>query len=156
LTTAFYLIYLACCISDFLDGYIARKTNTTNKSGEVLDSIADFIFIAILLVIFVPLLSLERWMLCWVGVIATIRFMAFVIGYVKYRVLPFLHTYGNKITGIALACFPILYHSLGLTVTAFILCGLASLSAIEELFITIRSKELNRNIIGILSKPTSS
>lgn len=50
----FFVVYTMCCLSDVLDGYVARKTKTTSKCGEGLDSVADFVFIAILLVVFIP------------------------------------------------------------------------------------------------------
>jgi CDP-diacylglycerol--glycerol-3-phosphate 3-phosphatidyltransferase len=134
-----------------LDGYIARKTGTTSKLGEILDSVADLVLAAVMLVIFVPLFAWEQWMLYWMGMIASARFLSLAVGYLKYKSLPLLHTYANKATGIALCCFPILYQILGLTVTAAILCGIASLSALEELAINICSRELNRNVTGIFS-----
>jgi len=139
-------VYVLCCISDVLDGYIARKTKTTSKVGEKLDSVADFILVAVMLIIFIPLLVWEQWMLYWICIIALARFLSLAIGFAKYHDLSYLHTYANKITGVALACFPILYQVFGLTITVFILCGIASLSAFEELIITIISKKLNRNI----------
>ncbi len=151
LSALFFLIYFLCCVSDVLDGFIARKTNTTSRFGATLDSIADFVLIAVMLVIFVPLLELEPWMLWWTGIIALVRFASFGIGFAKYHEFAFLHTYANKATGIVCACFPVLYYVFGLTVTTHILCGAASLSALEELTITWRSKELDRNVKGLFS-----
>ena len=149
LSAAFYTVYILCCVSDVLDGYVARKTSTESKLGEALDSIADFALIAVMLIVFIPLLAWEPWMLRWAVAIALIRFTSLGVGLAKYRALAFLHTYANKATGIACACFPILYQALGLTVTSVILCGIASLSALEELIISISSKELDRNIKGL-------
>jgi CDP-diacylglycerol--glycerol-3-phosphate 3-phosphatidyltransferase len=42
-----------------------------------------------------------------------------------------------------------LYQLFGITATAIILCGTASVSALEELIISVSSKELNRNIKGL-------
>jgi len=149
LSVLFFVIYALCCASDILDGYIAKKTNTASKSGEVLDSIADFIFIVIVFVIFIPLLTWDKWAIYWIGSIALIRFMSLGIGFAKYRAVSFLHTYANKFTGIALVCFPILYQVFGMAITVIVLCCVASLSALEELAIIIHSKKLNRNIKGI-------
>jgi len=151
LSILFFVIYALCGISDILDGYIARKTNTSSKPGEILDSIADLIFISIMLIIFIPLLTWDPWMLYWVGVIAFIRFLSLGIGLVKYHTMPFLHTWSNKAAGIVLFCFPLLYYTTGLAVTSFIVCCIASMSAFEELIITIRSKRLNRNVVSIFS-----
>ena len=116
LSISFLVLYALCCISDVLDGYIARKTKTTSKLGEILDSIADFILVVVMLVIFIPLFEWKQWMLYWISIVALIRFLSLVIGYIKYRKLSFLHTYANKVTGIVLAFFPIWYQLFGLGV----------------------------------------
>jgi CDP-diacylglycerol--glycerol-3-phosphate 3-phosphatidyltransferase len=149
LSVLFFVIYALCCASDVLDGYVARKTHSTSKLGATFDSIADFVFIAVVLVIFLPLISFEKWMLYWIAVIACVRFTSLVVGFVKYRALAFLHTYGNKATGIVLACFPVLYQVAGLNRTALIICSAATLSALEELAINLSRKDLNRNCKGI-------
>ena len=41
LSVLFYAIYILCGISDVLDGYIARKSNSVSKSGAFIDSIAS-------------------------------------------------------------------------------------------------------------------
>ena len=52
LSTPFFVVYILCCVSDVIDGYIARKTNTASKIGEILDSVADFVLIAVMRFIF--------------------------------------------------------------------------------------------------------
>ena len=152
LSILFFLVYVLCGASDILDGYIARRTKTTGRLGEALDSIADFIFVGVALVIFVPLLAWERWVPCWIGAIALMRLLSLGVGFVKFRALAFVHTYANKATGAALFCFPLLYRAAGLAVTASVLCCIASLSALEELLIVIRSKELDRNTASLFSR----
>ncbi|HCC34263.1 MAG TPA: CDP-alcohol phosphatidyltransferase [Ruminococcaceae bacterium] len=149
LSVAFYIVYALCCVSDVLDGYIARKTHTVTKLGAMLDSIADFTLITVSLIIFIPLIAWEAWMLWWAGAIALARILSLGLGFAKYHTFAFLHTYANKAAGIVCACFPILYHTLGLTVTAAVLCGTASLSALEELIIIVSSKELDQNTQGL-------
>jgi CDP-diacylglycerol--glycerol-3-phosphate 3-phosphatidyltransferase len=146
LSVIFYVIYGLCCASDILDGYVARKTKTESKRGEILDSIADSILITILLVIFVPILAFEWWMILWIGVVAVIRIISLIAGFVKFRAYASIHTYANKVTGIIMICFPIYLQLFGITATVFVLCSIASISAFEELIIVIRSKILNRNI----------
>lgn len=148
LSALFYVVYAGCGVSDVLDGYIARRTKNTSHFGASLDSVADVIFIGAILCVFLPILQLSWWMICWIGGIAVIRFSSLFTGWVKYRALAFIHTYANKATGLMLFCFPFLYHLFGLTLTVSLLCGLASFSAIEELAINLNSKELSRNTRG--------
>jgi CDP-diacylglycerol--glycerol-3-phosphate 3-phosphatidyltransferase len=149
MTAIFYLIYTLCIISDIIDGPIARRTKTASNFGAFLDSAADLFFIAIVLIIFIPLLAFEAWMLFGVALVIGIRILALSIGFAKYRTLTLLHTYANKGAGLVMACFPIFFGLLGLAIAFTIIFAAASLSALEELIITIRSKELNRNIISL-------
>jgi CDP-diacylglycerol--glycerol-3-phosphate 3-phosphatidyltransferase len=145
-TFLFYICYVLCGFSDMADGYVARKTETCSKRGEILDSIADAVMIAVLLVIMVPIFPWKPWMILWVIAIAFIRLLSWFIGLLKYRGFSALHTYANKATGLVLFAFPVLYNAMGAAATTAILCTLASLSAAEELVITILSNKLDRNI----------
>ncbi len=52
-------LYIFAAITDFLDGYLARKMNIVSDLGTFLDPIADKIFIASLLIAFAALGRLE-------------------------------------------------------------------------------------------------
>lgn len=147
----FLIIYFLCGISDILDGVIARKMNVVSKKGQILDSIADLFMVAALLFKFVPSFQLPLWGICWIIIIAAIRLASLGIGFIRYRQLAFLHTYGNKAAGITLFCFPFLYLWLGLHTTTILVCSIASISAVEELIINIISKRLWRDVKSIFS-----
>lgn len=132
-----------------MDGFIARKLGCVSKTGALLDSIADFVWIVVLFFIFVPYFHWPVWTVVWVSLIMLLRFTTLIIGYTKYKTLAFLHTYANKATGLTLFCFPFLYVSIGFENTAIILCALSSISAIEEFTITLISKRLVRDIPSI-------
>ncbi|MCB9973110.1 MAG: CDP-diacylglycerol--glycerol-3-phosphate 3-phosphatidyltransferase [Rhodospirillales bacterium] len=58
------VLYTAMCITDYLDGYLARKWQVTSPIGTFLDPIADKILVAALLLVFVDLGRLPGfWML---------------------------------------------------------------------------------------------
>ena len=44
------VLYSAACITDWLDGYLARKWNQTSKFGAFLDPVADKLMVAVCLV----------------------------------------------------------------------------------------------------------
>lgn len=148
-TMPFFLVYTLCGLSDMFDGPVARHTGGATRLGAILDSIADFIFITIAMIIFLPLLLWRPWMLWWIAGIVLVRFVSLSVGFAKYHALAFLHTYANKIAGGALFLVPYLYPSAGLFVPIVVVCSLASLSAVEELAINILSPNLNRNAPGL-------
>lgn len=148
----FFFLYFLCGISDVLDGYLARKLNACSKSGQVLDSISDLIFIGIVLLIFIPILNLAMPLICWIAVIAAVRLISMIVGFAKYRRLAFLHTYANKATGIVLFFLPFLISVFGNETAAAIVCCIASISAAEELLINLTSKTLHRDRASIFNK----
>ncbi|CCE61383.1 hypothetical protein TPHA_0A03050 [Tetrapisispora phaffii CBS 4417] len=46
-TTPAFLLFLYCCITDFIDGYLARKFNLKSVAGTVLDPMADKILMIV-------------------------------------------------------------------------------------------------------------
>ena len=45
-----FVLFFVAGLSDFLDGYLARKYNSTSVLGEILDPIADKILVVFLLI----------------------------------------------------------------------------------------------------------
>lgn len=146
LSAAFFILYLLCGISDVLDGYIARKTDNVTSVGSILDSSADVFFLIVVIVKIMPLLTIPVWMWCWIGLIAFLRIISLVVAAIKYHTFAYLHTYMNKFTGLVIFAFPAFYVWLGLPVAITFVCLIATLSAIEELFIELTSRQLKRDI----------
>lgn len=142
---SFFALYLFCGISDMLDGYIARRYKMSSSFGATLDSIADCVFVFIMLYVILPRVSFPIWLLYWMGGIFFIKACTFAIGILRYHALAFLHTYLNKAAGALLFTFPMLYYFLGIGATAVFLCTIATVAAIEELAINILQKELHRD-----------
>ncbi|WP_179037438.1 CDP-alcohol phosphatidyltransferase family protein [Paenibacillus sp. URB8-2] len=152
LSAAFYAIYMICGVSDMIDGFIARKTGTASRLGEKLDSLADLIMVGVLLVVLYPILKPATEIVIWVILIGMIRLASIVVALKKYKTFAIPHTYGNKITGLALFIFPLLLPYIHMAVLMDILCAVASLSAIEELVIQLTSSELDGNRKSIFTK----
>ena len=70
---AFYVFYIAAGLSDMLDGFVARKTDTVSKLGAKLDTIADFVLVVVCLIKLLPVLSIPAWLYAWIGIIALIK-----------------------------------------------------------------------------------
>ncbi|MHA7965351.1 CDP-alcohol phosphatidyltransferase family protein [Paenibacillus sp. CAU 1782] len=148
LSTAFYLLYLLCGGSDMLDGYAARRFHATSRLGAALDSAADAVFVFVMAVVLVPMLILPLAIWLWLAGIAAIKLTSLLTGFFKYRSLAFLHTYANKIAGIALFLFPLVFGMWGehATVFAMILCAIASIAALEELAINLTASKLDPDV----------
>lgn len=149
---SFFLLYFTCGFTDVLDGYLARKLEATSQFGSFIDSLADTIFIGVIFIIFFPLYDIPIYLLVWVTAIAGVRLLSLGIGFLKYRVFGFLHTYANKVAGIAMFFFPIFVYGLGVEITGILLCMITSCSSFEELFITLKSKEFDSDIESLLHR----
>lgn len=151
LSIAFYAIYIICGLSDIIDGFIARKTETTSGIGAKLDSVADMIMIAVVLVVLYPIVNPATEIIIWIILIGIIRLTSVAVAVKKYKTFAMLHTYGNKITGMGIFVFPILLPYIHTTMLMYIICVLASISAIEELIIQLTSSELQLNKKSIIN-----
>lgn len=145
LSALFWAWYICGGVSDILDGPVARKLHQQSEAGAKLDSAADFIFILCVGIAVIRSNAVPVWVLVWVGIIVMVRFAAYAVGYFKYRTFSSLHTVLNKAAGALLFAFPVLYVVLGMNAACVIVCGVAFVSAAEELVITISSKELDRD-----------
>lgn len=152
LSTAFYTIYIICGLSDIIDGYIARKTGEVSNFGARLDSMADMVMDCILIFILYPIISPSTEIIIWIVLIAVVRLISIRVAFKKYKTFASIHTYGNKITGIALFMFPMLISYASINVLIYIICFMASISAIEELVIQLTSSELKVNRKSIFIK----
>ena len=152
LSIAFLAIYILCGISDVFDGYIARKTYTTSRLGEKLDSIADLIMVVVLMIVLYPIINITVQIIVWIVIIAIVRVVSIIVVFVKYKTIGILHTYGNKITGLVLFAFPLLLAFAESDVLMCIICVVASISAIEELFIHLSSNKFRANRKSIFVK----
>ncbi len=152
LSLVFYVIYIICGFSDIIDGFIARKTGTASSLGAKIDSIADMIMAGVILFLIYPIANLTSKIVIWIILIGIIRLASMVVAMKKYKTFASIHTYGNKITGIGLFLFPMLLPYINTTVLMYIICVVASISAIEELIIQLTSSQLELNKRSILAK----
>lgn len=142
-SASFYIIYILCGLSDVLDGFIARKTHSTSAFGARLDSIADLLMFVALLIALFRVLDLSLLLILWIILICIIRFASIGIIYKKYKTFAILHTYGNKLTGALLFLSPVLLLVIPANSAAYLLCLVATASALEELLINLKSPTLN-------------
>ena len=95
-------------VSDYLDGYLARKLDQTSKVGEILDPVADRLYI-LAAVVGLALRDIIPW---WVALILPARdiFLWGLVPFLRtrgYSALP-VHYLGKAATAALLYAFPLL------------------------------------------------
>ena len=128
----FYALYLVAGVTDMIDGTIARKTGKASEFGARLDSIADIVFVVICLIKLIPVICIPVWLYVWIGIIALIRIINIVSGFIMQKRFIMLHTIMNKVTGLLLFLLPLTVHFVDLKYTAIPVCAVATFAAIQE------------------------
>ena len=129
----FWALYLLCGLSDVLDGAVARWAGTESRLGERLDTIADIIFVAVWIVLFIPAIDVGRWLWIWTGVIVLIKVVNVISGLAMKKGFVAKHTLANKATGILLFLLPMVILWEVIKVPYIVLvCLLATFAAIQE------------------------
>lgn len=141
-SVAFYIMYLFCGISDMVDGTIARKTKSVSETGARLDTVADIVFVAVCFVKILPLIQFPTWLWIWIVVIATIKIGNVVLGFICNKKMVSMHTVLNKVTGFLLFLFPLTLSFIELVYSSVIVCSLAMVSAINEVYYTRMGREI--------------
>ena len=138
-------IYTFTGLTDILDGWIARRTGTASDFGARLDSIADLLFYAVILIELVPVLWVILPQTIWYAAAAVllIRIGSYLTAAIKYRRFASLHTYLNKLTGAAVFLLPYMLIVTSGEIYSWAVCGTAFLASLEELIIHILSKRYN-------------
>ena len=131
-SVAFWVIYSVCGISDMLDGYLARKLRCESKTGALLDSMADLVFVACCCYKLLPALEFPKWLWIWGGAIVAIKVINQICALVMYKKCVFPHTIANKVTGVLLFVGVPLTVFLESTVPMIVIAAVATFAAVQE------------------------
>ena len=131
-SAAFYSLYITAGISDMVDGWVARKTNTVSEFGVKLDTIADVVFVVVCLVKLLPVMDIPVWLYVWVGIIALIKVINIISGYVVQKQFVAVHSVMNKVTGVLLFVFPLTISFIDLRYSTTVVCIFATFAAVQE------------------------
>lgn len=61
------IVFILAAVTDFLDGYIARKQNIVTNFGKFADPVADKILALCVMVVLIPTLQFPWWAVCIVA-----------------------------------------------------------------------------------------
>ena len=137
----FWTLYVLCGLSDIVDGWLARRFHTESKTGAVLDSVADIIFVVCCAVTLLPVVEIPVWLWICAGVIVFIKMVNQASALVIFKRFCFPHTWANKLTGLLLfLAAPTMFWSV---IPITIVVAIATFAAIQEGHF-IRTKQLGK------------
>ena len=129
---AFWAIYFVCGLSDMADGYLARKLECVSKTGALLDSLADLVFVTCCCFKLIPALAFPKWLWIWGGVIVATKIINQISALLMYKKCVFPHTIANKVTGVLLFVGVPLTVFLESIVPMVIIAVVATFAAVQE------------------------
>lgn len=141
----FYLFYLLGGISDVLDGMVARHLGTKTRLGARLDTAADSLFTVIVLIKVLRAVTVPRWMLLWIAVIAVVKCVNMIGGIVRLGHFAAEHSLLNKLCGGMLFAIPLCIGRFPWQPVAGLMilsCAVATVAAIEESIAVFTGKEI--------------
>ena len=143
LSLPFYVLYIIAGFSDMIDGAAARRTGTVSEFGSKLDTVADFILVAVCLIKLLPVLDIEAWTLVWIGIIAIIKTINIVSGIIVQKKFVAVHSVMNKLTGVLLFVLPLTVEIIDFRYSAAVVCAVATFAAIQEGHYIRTAKNIN-------------
>lgn len=118
-----------------LDGFVARRLRAESKFGARLDTIADIVFVVVVVIKVLAAVHVPLWIIIWVICIAVIKCINIVSGFIVCKQFVAEHTVLNKVTGVLLFATPLCIGLLSLKVAAILIvltCAVATVAAIQE------------------------
>ncbi|MBR6703811.1 MAG: phosphatidylglycerophosphate synthase, partial [Lachnospiraceae bacterium] len=93
---------------------------------------ADFILVAVCLIKLIPVIHVPAWLIVWIIVIAAIKAVSLISGYVMRKEIVVLHTVMNKVTGILLFVLPLTVTAVDLKYSGAVVSAVATFAAVQE------------------------
>lgn len=153
-SAVFFCVYVLTGLTDALDGFVARITHTQSSFGAKLDSVADLIFYAVIIIKIFPYLLSALPISVWYIVAAAlvIRISAYLVAMIKYRLFASTHTYLNKLTGLSVFLIPFMFITQYATLYCYAAAIIGAVASLEELLIHLIGKKYNENTKSIFQK----
>lgn len=128
----FFVVYIIAGVTDMIDGAVARRLGTTSDFGSDLDTMADSALMSACLIKILPVLNIERWMYIWLIVIAVIKAINVLSGYIVEKKMVVIHSLANRITGVLLFVLPLTIKLIEFKYSVIIVFVMATFAAIQE------------------------
>ena len=77
-------------------------------------------------------MDIPVWLYAWIGIIALIKIINAISGYVVQKKFVAVHTVMNKVTGALLFILPLTLSNIELKYSAVVVCVVATVAAVQE------------------------
>ena len=128
----FFVVYALAGLTDMLDGYVARRTDSESGFGARLDSVADLVLAIVCLAKVLPAVDVPIWLWAWIAAIVLVKAANVTSGLVVERRLVMPHTIANKAAGLVAFLVPFVIPLLGIGAPAIVACAVATFAAVQE------------------------
>lgn len=117
------IIFIAAGLTDFLDGYIAKKNNMVTDFGKLMDPIADKILVLAAFLAFVEMELIPAWMVVIIifreAIVTGLRIMALTQGKVLAAEYGGKHKMVSQVLSITAILFFLIFREAGIKVFGF-------------------------------------
>lgn len=101
---------------------------------------ADFIFVVVCLIKLLPLIDIPTWILIWIALMAVIKIINVISGFICCMRFVAVHSVVIKITGLLLFILPLTLPFIEIKSSVIFVCGAATFAAIQEGYITRKGR----------------
>lgn len=122
---AFWTVYLLCGVTDMVDGPLARRWQVQSRTGAILDSAADLLFMAACAWRLIPLWRLPQWIWLWAAALALGQGILMLMAW-KAGKMELLHQDANRICGMGIYMAAPFLQGERSVLLAVLLCTLAT------------------------------
>ena len=132
------ILFFVAGVTDYFDGYLARKHNKISELGEILDPISDKVLI--LFVLFGLAVNLSSYLIAFIGAIIITR--EIWVGALRDLNARNKKSYATKVTFLAkikttIQLFTILIYLLGLTINNMLVIVIGDIFLVISLLVTL-------------------
>ena len=132
------ILFFVAGVTDYFDGYLARKHNKISELGEILDPISDKVLI--LFVLFGLAINLSSYLIAFIGAIIITR--EIWVGALRDLNARNKKSYATKVTFLAkikttIQLFTILIYLLGLTINNMLVIVIGDIFLVISLLVTL-------------------
>lgn len=131
----FYILYILGGISDVLDGVVAGALGQETRFGACFDTIADIAFVGVALFKVMSSIIIPTPIIIWVILIAIIKVINIISGFIISGRFVAEHTFLNKVCGVLLFILPfvlVLISGKIIYILLVLLCILTTSASIQE------------------------